>query len=338
MPESPAVDCWLTRRFGEPRSVLERGSTQLDDVGPGAVLAGLEAIGLNYLDVSVCRGDYGPYDAFPIVPGAEFAGRIVAVGEEVSHVAVGDRVAGMSPSARGAFAMQVVVPADAVYAVPEEMPFAQAAAMLVTYQTCYFALVRRAALSQGEWLLVHAGAGGVGTAAIQLARNLGARVIATAGSSEKLAVCKQQGAEVAVNYKTDDFVQAALDATDGRGVDVVLDPVGGDVFARSLDCSALEARLIPIGWASGKPPELRSDAIVRRNVTIVGVSWGSAYPLRHPSLVREAHNVLIEAYAAGSLQPHIPRVWAFEELPEAVQALADGQTVGKVVVTCRDVS
>jgi NADPH2:quinone reductase len=157
-------------------------------------------------------------------------------------------------------------------------------------------------------------------------------VIATASSAEKLAVCAAYGAEVTVDYRTDDFCAAVLDATGGRGADVVFDPVGGNVFARSLECSALEARVIPIGWASGTRPAIDPEEILRRNLTIVGLSWGSAYPRARPELVRDAHQAILREYAAGAIKPHVPHVWSFDELPDAVQALADGRIIGKAVV------
>lgn len=324
--------CWSIGRFGEPIDVLERATVAVEEPDAGSVVVEIEAIGLNFLDVSVCRGEYGPAVAFPFVPGAEFAGRVVAVGADVVDVAEGDRVAGTNPDARGAFAERVAVPAAAVHPIPSDMPVTDAAALLVTYQTSWFALVRRAQIAEGEWLLVHAGAGGVGTAAIQIARARGAHVIATASSAAKLDVCAAYGADVTVNYRTDDFAAAVREATDGRGADVVLDPVGGDVFARSLECAALEARLIPIGWASGSRPSLAPEEIVRRNVTVVGLSWGSTYPWTRPELVRHAHEEIIRDYAAGSVKPHVPHVWPFDELPAAVQALADGRIIGKGVV------
>ena len=325
------VECWSITEFGEPHDVLRRGTTTLPELEPGEVRIEVEAIGLNFLDVSMCRGEYGSTPSFPLVPGAEFAGRIVEVGSAVSHPSSGQRVAALNPTAQGGYAAEAVVPAAAAYPIPRAMPAHDAAAILVTYQTAYFALIRRAALSAGEWLLVHAGAGGVGTAAIQLARGRGAHMIATAGSPEKVAVCLQQGADVAVNYRRDDFVAAALDATDGRGVDIVFDPIGGEVFTRSLECSAIEGRLIPIGWASGQRPQLQPEDIVARNLTIVGLSWGSTYPLRRPDLVRAAHKNLIETYNAGTIKPLIAQPWRFEELPTALQALADGKVVGKAV-------
>lgn len=331
MTDESRTTCWSIARFGEPADVLERGSVVVEEPDARAVLVDVEAIGLNFLDVSVCRGDYGQAE-LPLVPGAEFAGRVVAVGNDVTEVAPGDRVAGMNPAARGAFARRVIAPSTAVHPVPDAMSVTDAAALLVTYQTAWFALVRRANLAEGEWLLVHAGAGGVGTAAIQIARARGARVIATASSEEKRAVCASYGAEMTVDYRREDFCQAVLAATGGRGADVVLDPVGGDVFARSLECSALEARVIPIGWASGTRPALEPEDLLRRNVTIVGLSWGSAYPWVRPDLVRDAHSALLREYAEGAVRPHVPRVWPFDELPAAVQALADGRVIGKAVV------
>lgn len=325
------MDAWSMARFGEPVEVLERASVVVAQPDARSVLVDVEAIGLNFLDVMVCRGDYGEAE-LPLVPGAEFAGRVVAVGDEVTEIAPGDRVAGMNPTARGAFAGRVVAPATTVHPVPDAMPVTDAAALIVTYQTCWFALVRRAGIAAGEWVLVHAGAGGVGTAAIQIARARGARVIATASSTEKLEVCRTYGAEVTVDYRNDDFRSAVLAATEGRGADIVFDPVGGDVFARSLECSALEARVIPIGWSSGTRPAIEPEEILRRNLTIVGLSWGSAYPSMHPGLVREAHEAILREYAAGALKPHIPHLWSFNELPDALQALADGRVIGKAVV------
>ena len=326
------VDAWLIEAFGEPRDVLRRGSTAPPALGTGDVRVAVEAVGLNFLDVSMCRGDYVSRPPLPLVPGAELAGRVLEVGSDVDGVTVGARVAAMSPIAQGGFAAETVVPVSAVQPVPETMSAAHAASILVTYQTAYVSLIRRARLVAGEWLLVHAGAGGVGTAAIQLARAHGARVIATAGSEEKRAVCAEEGAEVVLDYRRDDLVDAVLAATDGRGVDLVLDPVGGETFARSLECSALEARLIPIGWASGERPHLDPEALLVRNVDIIGVSWGSRYPLARPDVVRETHAALLALYSDGRIAPRVEHVWGIDELPDAVQALADGRVIGKAVV------
>jgi NADPH2:quinone reductase len=331
--EAAETEAWLVPAFGEPSDVLVRGRVEIRAPEAGEVVVEVDAIGLNFLDVSVCRGGYTSQPELPLVPGAELVGHITAVGTGVDSLRVGERVAAMSPSALGAFGAAIVVPAAAAHPVPDEMPDEHAAGILVTYQTAYFALLRRAALREGEWLLVHAGAGGVGTAAIQLARSAGARVIATAGTPEKLAVCKGQGAEVAINYRTDDFVAAVRDVTGGAGVDVVFDPVGGELFERSLECAAFEARLLPIGWASGTPPALDAPTLLGRNLTVVGVAWGSAYPLVRPDLVAEAHRALLELYRQGEIRPVVPRVWTFDRLPDAVQALGDGDVLGKAVVT-----
>ena len=325
-------EVWLVDSFGEPKTVLQRGRIDVREPGPGEIAVEVDAIGLNFLDVSVCRGGYVSQPELPLVPGAELAGRVASVGDGVDTLRPGDRVAAMSPSALGAFAASIVVPATAAHRVPDAMPDEQAAAILVTYQTAYVALLRRAALQEGEWLLVHAGAGGVGTAAIQLARAVGARVIATAGTSEKRTVCEEQGAEVALDYRAGDFAGAVREATGGHGFDVLFDPVGGETWERSLDCAAFEARLIPIGWASGTPPALAAPALLGRNLTVIGVSWGSAYPLVRPDVVANAHDHLVELHAAGAVRPLVPRVWSYDELPDAVQALGDGHVIGKAIV------
>jgi NADPH2:quinone reductase len=326
------AEAWLIDSFGEPKNVLRRGQVDVREPGPREVVVEVDAIGLNFLDVSVCRGAYTSQPQLPLVPGAELAGRIKAVGEEVDSLRPGDRVAALSPSALGAFAAEVAVPAAAALPVPESMPDEHAAGILVTYQTAHVALLRRAALAEGEWMLVHAGAGGVGTAAIQLARAIGARVIATAGTPGKLAVCEEQGAEVALDYRAGDFATAVREATQGHGFDVLFDPVGGETFERSLDCAAFEARLIPIGWAGGSPPALAAPILLGRNLTVVGVSWGSAYPLERPDVVADTHDQLLRLYAAGGISPVVPRVWSYGELPDAVQSLGEGHVIGKAVV------
>jgi NADPH2:quinone reductase len=326
------MEVWIVDEFGEPADALKRANAAALEPSDGEIAVSVDAIGLNFLDVSVCRGAYFSQPTLPIVPGAELVGRVDAVGGGVTSLAVGDRVAAMSPSAQGAFAERIVVPATAAHRVPAEIPDEHAAGLLVTYQTAYFALLRRAMLSAGEWLLVHAAAGGVGTAAIQLGRAVGARVIATAGTPEKLELCLEQGAEIAINYKSDDFVAVVNEAT-GGGASVVFDPVGGEVFTRSHECTAFEGRLVPIGWAGGTPPEIDALTLLGRNLTLIGVSWGSAYPLVRPDLVAEAHAALLELYAQGRIRPVVPRVWDFDDLPQAVQALADGAVIGKAVVS-----
>ena len=318
---------WRVGAFGEPGKVLSLERSSPREPARGEVRIEVAAAGLNFLDVAICRGAHPVRPELPYVPGAEIVGRVAVVGLDVAAPLLGERVAAMSPTAYGCFASEAVVPAATAYAVPEEVPDEHAAALLVTYQTAYVALSRRAGLREGEWLLVHAGAGALGTALTQVGRALGARVIATAGSEEKLRVCREQGAEVVANYRTEDFVATVAAATEGRGADVVCDQVGGETFMRSCDCVAFEGRLVPLGWAGGVEPVVPAGMLVARNVSLLGVSWGSAYPRQHPDLVRGVHRELLSLYRAGTIRPYVPRVWRHEELPQALQQLADGASV-----------
>jgi NADPH2:quinone reductase len=257
---------------------------------------------------------------------------VLAVGEAVTSVAPNDRICGLSPSAVGGFASAAVLPECAAFRIPEDVRVEDAAGLVVTYQTAYVSLIRRARLRPGEWVLIHAGAGGTGSAAIQIAVAHGARVIATSRSDEKAEVCRELGAEVTVNSNRTSFVEAVLQATSGRGADVILDPVGGDAFRGSLQCIAFEGRLLPVGWASGAPPELDLVDVLRRNITVVGVAWGMMYPPTVPAVVQETHERILAGYHAGALRPMIRSTWRFSEIPQAVQSLADGQVVGKGVI------
>jgi NADPH2:quinone reductase len=200
------------------------------------------------------------------------------------------------------------------------------------YQTTHLALHHRAQLRAGETLLVHAGAGGVGSAAIQLGVAAGARVLATAGGPDKVQTCRELGADEAIDYRTEDFVAIVKDATDGRGADVIYDPVGGDVFDQSLRCIAWEGRLLVIGFASGRIPELPANRALLKNCSIVGVNWGM-YNLHDPGLLRRTHAALMDLHAAGKIAPLVTERLALADAQDAVQRLADRQTVGKVVVS-----
>jgi NADPH2:quinone reductase len=325
------VNAWTIFELGEPRDVLRLVDGPRPDLHPGEVRVDVEAASLNFLDAAMCRGDYPVKPPLPMVIGSEFVGRIINAADG-AELATGQRVVGMSPSAQGALAEEVVVPCYAVFDVPDSLPAATAATLLVTYQTAYFALHHRAKVQVDETVLVHAGAGGVGTAAIQLARAHGARVIATAGGPEKVALCREQGADHAIDSRAEDFVPAVVELTDGRGADVILDQVGGEVFTRSLECLAFEGRILPIGWASGTVPELSADRIVARNQDVLGLSWGSTYPQRQPQLVAAAHRRLLELHEQGAIRPVISEVAPFSDAPGAVQRLGDGRTAGKVVI------
>lgn len=323
---------WRVTAFGEPRDVLTLERGVVPDPGPGEIRVAVAANSLNFLDVSICRGDHPVRPELPFVPGAELVGTVSAVGPDVTAPSVGERVVAMSPIAHGCFCEEAIVAARTSYEVPPTIPDEHAAVLLVTYQTAYVSLHRRAKLRDGEVVLVHAGAGGLGTALIQVARATGATVLATAGSDEKLRVCLEQGAAAAVNYRKTDFRAMVDDATGGRGVDVVCDPVGGDIFARSLECAAFEGRVLPLGWAGGTMPTFDAGAIVARNLDVVGVSWGSRYPQAAEQVVRDVHAELVRLYEQGQVRPLIGELREAADLPLALQRLADGELVGKAIV------
>ncbi len=231
----------------------------------------------------------------------------------------------------GALAEEALGDSRMLFEVPDSMPDGVAAAFLVTYGTAHAALHRRAGLRAGETLLVHAGAGGVGSAAIQLGVAAGARVLATAGGPEKVEVCRKLGAERAVDYRTEDFVAVVKEATGGRGADVILDPVGGDVFDRSLRCIAWEGRLLVVGFTSGRIPSAPANLVLLKNMSVVGIAWG-AYLKHEPELLGRIHADLLGLYAEGKVDPLVHCVLPLEEAPRGLADLAGRRTVGKVVV------
>jgi NADPH:quinone reductase len=217
-----------------------------------------------------------------------------------------------------------------VYPIPHSIDWPAAAALHITYQTGYLALHRRASIQPGETLLVHAGAGGVGSAAIQLGRAAGARVFATAGGPEKVQVCRDLGAELVVDYRTTDFVDPIKEATDGRGADVIYDPVGGDTFDRSRKCVAFEGRILIIGFTSGRIADAPTNHALVKNYSVVGVHWG-LYNLMEPKLIRATHEELVRLHAVGEIAPLVSAVLPLEEAATGLARLASRATWGKVV-------
>ncbi len=245
---------------------------------------------------------------------------------------MGKRVVGFPALPRGGLAEQTILRADELLAVPDDMPVPSSSSIAITYQTGWVGLYRRGELKSGETLLVHGAAGGVGTAAIQLGVARGARVIATARGEERLRLCRELGAEVAVGFfSTEDFVAAVNEATGGRGADVVYDPVGGDVFGWTRRCIAFEGRILVVGFASGRIPEVRANHLLLRNFSAVGVYWG-LYRKKMPEVIPEAHAELLELYRTGAIDPVIQRVVPFEHAADAVSELAARRVTGKIVV------
>ncbi len=296
---------------------------------PGSAKLEMRAAGCNFFDILLVKGQYQHKPAFPFVPGAEISGVVVEVAPDVAGFRPGDHVfAGVST---GAFAERAVVPAAALRRVPEGMSFEEAAALPVVYPTSYVALLHRAQLRAGENLLVHAAAGGVGLAAVQIGKALGARVIATAGDPEKVQVALRAGADVGIDYRAEDWVERVRQETGGRGADVIYDSVGGDVFDGSLKCIAWSGRLLVIGFAGGRIPEVKANRILLKNISIVGLHWG-AYAQHEPERIPEAFAALDALYRTGKIRPAIYGRYPLDRVPDALAALGSRKSWGKVIV------
>lgn len=320
---------WQVHELGDPKSALNLVETAEPRPGAGEVVVEVEAAALNFFDILLCKGEYQEKPDLPFTPGAEVSGTITEAGENVD-LQPGQRVIATPPLPHGGLAGRVISPASGVFPIPDSMPFACAAAMHIVYQTAHFALHRRAALREGETVLVHAGAGGVGSAAIQLAKAAGTSVIATAGGPEKIEVCRNLGADVTVDYREDNFIDVVKEATEGRGADVIFDPVGGDVFDGSRRCVAFEGRIVVIGFAGGRIAEAPTNHLLVKNYSVVGLHWG-LYAKVMPHLIPETHRELMRLYEAGRIDPLIYDMVPFEEVPEALELLGSRKTYGKLV-------
>ena len=320
---------WHVTHYGEPEEmVLAEVDPQVP--GEGEVLIRNRACGLNFFDMLQCQGKYQSRPAFPFTIGAEVAGVVEAVGPDVAKPSPGDRV--LSLPRGGGFAEYTLVPASRAYSIPDSMSFEQAAGMPVVYQTSLFALDHRASLRAGEWLLVHAGASGVGTAAIQLGKAMGAHVIATAGSAEKLEFCTAQGADHVLGYRDAAWVDEVKRICGRFGADVIYDPVGGDVFDLSSKVIAPGGRLLVIGFASGRIPSLRANRALLKNMSLVGVFWGRHCD-ENPGYMGHLHERLTEMFLAGTINPPVGATFPFEHAPQGIRALANRKVRGKAVLT-----
>ena len=319
---------WQVTHYGEPE---EMALAEVDppDPAPDEVLIGNRACGLNFFDLLQCQGKYQARPAFPFTIGAEVSGIVQAVGSDVSGLSVGDRVASLPRG--GGFSECTLVKASRAFQIPDSMTFEQAAAMPVVYQTSLFALEYRAKLQPGDWLLVHAGASGVGSAAIQLGKAMGARVIATAGSQEKLDLCSEMGASHVLNYRTEDWVSAVKKICGRFGADVIYDPVGGDIFDLSSKVIAPDGRLLVIGFASGRIPSLAANRALLKNMSLVGVFWGR-HCEENPGYMRSLHERLVELFREGSIRPPIGAVYPFDSAPKGIRALANREVRGKAIL------
>lgn len=323
------MKAWRVHELGEPRDVLRLDEVPRPEPGPDQLLVKVRAPALNFPDVLVCQGRYQEKPPLPFTPGVELTGEVISA-PAGSPYKPGDAVLG-GPAGFGGYAEYAMMNAADAFAVPEGMPDAEAASLYLTYQTGYVGLHRRAGLKATDTLLVHAGAGGVGSAAIQLGKAAGATVIATAGGPDKVAVCRELGADVAIDYISEDFVALVKEHTGGRGADVVYDPVGGDVFDASRRCLAFEGRLLVVGFTSGRIPDAPAAHVLVKNYSVVGLHWGM-YRTKEPALIQQTHVELTRLYAEGLIRPLVSAQFPLAEAPEALTQLASRRTVGKVVL------
>ncbi len=311
-----------------PKAV-QTGEVPEPAAGDGMVLVEVHAAGVTYPEVLQSRGEYQIRPELPFVPGSEVAG-VVRSAPAGSEFSAGQRVAAFP--GLGGFAEVVAVPANLVLPLPDGVSFEQAAGLPMNYLTVQFALVRRGRLQPGETVLVHGAAGGVGTAAIQLAKALGARVIGVASSHAKRDVALAAGADDAVD--AEGFRAAVKELTGGRGVDIVVDPVGGDRFTDSLRSLAPEGRLLVIGFTGGEIPTVKVNRLLLNNISVTGVGWG-AFALPRPEFIRQQWDELLPHIASGALNPPVSAAYDLDDAAEAILALDERRVAGKVVLRCR---
>ncbi len=317
-------------QLGDP-SVLKIEERPLPQPGPAEIVIKVGAAAVNFPDILTVAGSYQHKPELPFVPGIEGAGAIHAVGADVARWRPGDRVIfGLRP---GAFAEYVKVSSKSrLLPLPDGWSDAEGAGFRVAAQTAYHSLVHRAQLKKGEVLLVHGASGGVGLAAVQLGKHLGARVIATGGDDQRLAVVKAKGADEVVNYRTGDFVAAVKELTEGKGANVIYDPVGGDVLEKSTRAAAYGARLLVVGFTSGGPSRIMSNHVLIKGLSILGVRAGETIQRLSPELGRDYVEELPRLAALGVMRPHISHRFPMERVADAFQALLDRKVVGKAVI------
>lgn len=319
----------VCRAFG-PEQDLELAEVDRPVLPAGHVRIGVKAAGLNFPDLLLVRGQYQFKPELPFTPGIEGAGVVAELGEGVEGLAPGQRVAFTTQV--GAFAEGVVVPAEATVPIPDAMSFEEAAGFTIVYATSFHALYRRAELQAGETLLVLGAGGGVGLAAVELGKALGARVIAAASAPEKLEAAKAHGADDGVDYAREDLTARVKALTDGDGVDVIYDPVGGALSEAAFRAIAWRGRHLVVGFASGEIPALPLNRPLLKEASVVGVFWGP-WARRNPDARRDDMAALMAFYERGALKPKVSARFPLERFAEAFAEIAERRVIGKVVLT-----
>ncbi|MCX4999649.1 NADPH:quinone oxidoreductase family protein [Streptomyces longwoodensis] len=315
------MQAWQVHENGEPSEVMRLEDVERPAPRDGQVLLKVRAANINFPDALMCRGQYQVTPPLPFTPGVEICG----------ETEDGRRVIANPALPYGGFAEYAVADAAALLPAPDALDDAEASALHIGYQTGWFGLHRRAHLEAGETLLVHAAAGGVGSAAVQLGKAAGATVIGVVGGADKAAVARELGCDVVVDRRSEDVVAAVKEATGGRGADVIYDPVGGQAYAQSAKVVAFEGRIVVVGFASGTIPSPGLNHALVKNYSILGLHWG-LYNTKNPQLVQHCHEQLTALAARGAIKPLVSERVTFDGTAAAVQRVADGVTTGRVVV------
>jgi NADPH2:quinone reductase len=322
----------LCKEFGPASSLVLEETT--DPVAKAnEVVLDIHAAGVNFPDTLIIEGKYQIKPPFPFSPGGEAAGVIASVGEKVRHLKPGDRVMGLTGF--GSFAEQIAVDAMRVLPIPKDMDFVTAAGFSMTYGPSMHALKPRANLQPGETLLVLGASGGVGLAAVEIGKAMGARVIAAASTAEKLEVARAAGADELINYTEVSLKDAVKELTKGQGADVIYDPVGGDLFDQAVRSINWKGRLLVVGFASGRIPEFPVNLALLKGSSIVGVFWGS-FAARDPQTNLEHFQELFAWFSEGELKPLVSEKFSLDQYVDALNILTSRKAVGKVVVQARD--
>jgi NADPH:quinone reductase len=316
------MKAWQVTGYGEPAEAMKLVDVPMPEPGPGQVLVKVRGAALNFPDVLLARGQYQIRPPLPFTAGVELCGTVADTSE---------RIIGTPVIPHGALAEYTLVERDQVYPAPDALDDAQAAALFIAYQTGWFGLHRRARIQAGETLLVHAAAGGVGSAAVQLGKAAGARVLAVTGGAAKGEVARALGADVVIDRTRDDVIAAVKEATGGRGADVVYDPVGGEAFTSSTKCVAFEGRIIVVGFAGGTIPAPPLSHALVKNYSILGLHWG-LYRQRDPEAISECHQRLTGMADAGTISPLIGGRLTMDEAVDGLTRLGAGESTGRLVV------
>ncbi|MDX1498229.1 MAG: NADPH:quinone oxidoreductase family protein [Salinisphaeraceae bacterium] len=322
----------LCKAFGPPDTLVVE-DIESPALGPTAVRVAVHACGVNFPDTLIIEGKYQFRAEPPFSPGGEVAGEIMEVGEKVKHLQKGDRIMLVTPY--GGYAEEIVVPGMGSWHIPKEMDYVTAASLPMAYGTSLYALKQRGQLKSGETLLVLGAAGGVGLAAVQLGKCLGAKVIAAASTDEKLELCKRNGADEVINYSNENLKERVKALTGGQGADVIYDPVGGDLFQQCLSAVNWNGRILVIGFASGTIPEAAINRTLLKSSSIVGVFWGASL-MREPQANMENFEQIKAWFEEGRIQPHVSQTYSLEEAAQAMKDMVDRKATGKLVVKVRD--